>query len=63
MAAGADQFYAFNLVHLPTPAELEQQRLDRLLELRAVIESLRSEQARQDPLLTWAIAQEGTRTP
>jgi len=62
MAASADQFDAFN-DHLPTPAELEQQRLDRLLELRAVIESLRSEQAGKDSLLSWVIEQESTRTP
>ena len=63
MAASADQFNAFKCVHLPTPAELEQHRLDRLLELRAVIDSLRSEQAGKDPLLNWVIEQESTRTP
>ena len=63
MAASADLFNTFNLEHLPTPAELEQHRLDRLLELRAVIESLRSEQAGKDPLLSWVIEQESTRTP
>ena len=41
----------------PTPAELEQRRLDRLRELRAVIDSLRHD-TRQDPLLAWAAAQE-----
>jgi hypothetical protein len=63
MAASADQFDVFKLEHLPTPAELEQHRLDRLLELRAVIETLRSEQAGRDPLLAWVIEQEGNPTP
>ena len=63
MAVSADLFNTFNFEHLPTPAELEQQRLDRLLELRAVIESLRCEQAAKDPLMGWVIEQESTRTP
>jgi hypothetical protein len=62
MAVRADQFDAFKPEHLPTPAELEQHRLDRLLELRAVIDSLRSERAGKDPLLTWVIEQEAIRT-
>jgi len=33
-------------------------KLDRLRELRAVIESLRSERAAQDPLLAWIDEQE-----
>jgi len=63
MAASADRFEFLDSEYLPTPAELEQHRLDRLLELRAVIESLRSEQAGKDPLLDWVIEQEGTPTP
>jgi hypothetical protein len=49
-------------VHLqpcpPTPRELEQRKLDRLRELRAVIDSLREGAEHRDPLLAWAIAQE-----
>ena len=62
MAASADRFEFLNSAYLPTPAELEQHRLDRLLELRAVIETLRSEQVGKDPLLAWVIEQEGTPT-
>jgi hypothetical protein len=42
----------------PTPGELEQRKLDRLRELRAVIDSLREVPERRDPLLAWVIAQE-----
>jgi hypothetical protein len=59
MPVRANPFVTVNLLPCPpTPAELEQRRLDRLRELRAVIDSLRGEQASQDPLLAWAIAQE-----
>ena len=59
MALRANRLEAVDPVpFLPTPAELEQRRRDRLLELRGVIESLRSEQAGKDPLLSWAIEQE-----
>lgn len=63
MAVSADRFDILDSNDLPTPAELEQHRLDRLLELRAVIETLRSEQAGRDPLLAWVIEQEGNPTP
>ena len=62
MAVSADRFEFLDSENLPTPAELEQHRLDRLLELRAVIETLRSEQAAKDPLLAWVLEQEGTPT-
>ena len=42
----------------PTPAELEQRKVDRLRELRATIDALRGEQESQDPLLAWVKAQE-----
>ena len=62
MAASANCFEDFNLLHgVPSPAELEQRRLDRLRELRAVIESLRSERAGKDPLLCWVVDQENSR--
>jgi hypothetical protein len=35
-----------------------QHKLSRLLELRAVIDSLRSEHEARDPLLSWVIARE-----
>lgn len=38
-----------------TAAERERHRLDRLLELRATIEALRSEQTARDPLLAWVL--------
>ena len=37
------------------PAGLEQHKLDRLLELRAVIDSLRCEREASDPLLAWVV--------
>jgi hypothetical protein len=37
---------------------IAQHKLTRLLELRAVIDSLRSEHESRDPLLSWAIAAE-----
>jgi hypothetical protein len=64
MTANANRLEAFDLVRCtPTPAELEQRKLGRLRELRAVIESLRTEQADKDPLLAWAVEQEKTQNP
>jgi hypothetical protein len=37
---------------------IAQQKLTRLLELRAVIDSLRCEREARDPLLSWVIAGE-----
>jgi hypothetical protein len=37
---------------------IAQQKLSRLLELRAVIDSLRCEREARDPLLSWVVAQE-----
>lgn len=41
-----------------SPQELGQRKLDRLRELRAVIDSLRDERESNDPLLAWALGQE-----
>ncbi len=38
-----------------TPDDFEQQKLIRLLELRAVIDALRCESEARDPLLSWVI--------
>jgi hypothetical protein len=47
------------LAHRGAGAEvMPQQKLTRLLELRAVIESLRCEHESRDPLLSWVIASE-----
>ena len=63
MAASANRLESLNLMnHVPT-AQMEQHRLDRLLELRAVVESLRCEQAAKDPLLAWVIEQERNEAP
>ena len=40
------------------PEGLAQHKLSRLLELRAVIDSLRCEREAQDPLLSWIIERE-----
>ena len=37
------------------PPDLARQKLDRLRELRAVIDTLRCERESQDPLLAWII--------
>jgi hypothetical protein len=37
---------------------IAQQKLTRLIELRAVIDSLRCQQEAQDPLLSWVLASE-----
>jgi hypothetical protein len=44
-----------------TPLELEQLRLERLRELRATIDALRSEQQAADPLLAWVLEQQNAR--
>jgi len=41
-----------------SPEGLAQHKLSRLLELRAAIDSLRSERENQDPLLAWVMEQE-----
>ncbi len=46
-----------------TATEREQHRLDRLLELRATIDALRTEQTSRDPLLAWVIEQEHSEQP
>ena len=64
MSASANRLEVLNLLpSVPTPADLEQRKLDRLLELRAVIETLRSEPASEDPVLAWFIEQENTQNP
>jgi hypothetical protein len=64
MPANANRLEAYALVRCaPTRAELEQRKLGRLRELRAIIESLRTEQAGKDPLLAWVIDQEKTQNP
>jgi len=40
------------------PPNLARLKLDRLRELRAVIDTLRCERASQDPLLAWIIEQD-----
>jgi hypothetical protein len=40
------------------PDDPARHKLDRLRELRAVIETLRCERASQDPLLAWILEQE-----
>jgi hypothetical protein len=49
---------------LPPPPEIwpegfAQHKLSRLLELRAVIDAMRSEHETRDPLLAWVTAHEG----
>jgi hypothetical protein len=41
-----------------TPQELEQRRIDRLRELRAIVDALRCERETADPLLAWVRDQE-----
>ena len=45
------------------PDGLPRHKLDRLRELRAVIETLRCEREARDPLLTWIIEREGVELP
>lgn len=40
------------------PEGFTQHKLNRLLELRAVIDAMRSERETRDPLLAWVTAQE-----
>jgi hypothetical protein len=42
------------------PTDFAGQKLDRLLELRAVIDCLRRERESDDPLLDWVVARETT---
>ena len=42
------------------PEGFAQHKLNRLLELRAVIDVMRGEGGAQDPLLAWAMADERT---
>jgi hypothetical protein len=46
---------ALDVVPPSLTGEYDQQRLDRLRELRAVIDTLRSEQEMRDPLLAWVV--------
>jgi hypothetical protein len=39
---------------------LAEHKLSRLLELRAVIDAMRSDRESRDPLLSWAVAREHT---
>lgn len=44
-----------NAVPRSMAAEYDRQRLDRLRELRAVVDSLRRETESRDPLLAWVL--------
>jgi hypothetical protein len=44
------------------PPDLARHKLDRLRELRAVIDTLRCERESRDPLLAWIIEREGSET-
>jgi hypothetical protein len=44
------------------PPELARHKLDRLRELRAVIDTLRCASESRDPLLAWIIEREGSET-
>ena len=44
------------------PPDLARHKLDRLRELRAVIDTFRGEHEARDPLLAWIIEREGTET-
>jgi hypothetical protein len=46
---------ALDVVPCSPAGEYEQHRIDRLRELRAVIEALRHEQESRDPLLAWVL--------
>jgi hypothetical protein len=46
---------AFDVISRLKQVDHDQQRLDRLRELRAVIDSLRHEKESRDPLLAWVI--------
>jgi hypothetical protein len=47
---------------LPPDAD-SQHKLDRLRELRAVIDSLHGEREARDPLLAWVVARERAKSP
>jgi hypothetical protein len=59
MAPSAVRPLYLDLVSSPPGAsvELEQIKLDRLRELRATIDALRTEQTAADPLLAWVMRQ------
>jgi hypothetical protein len=44
-----------NVVPRFQPADFDEQRLNRLRELRAVIDALRQEKESRDPLLAWVL--------
>ena len=44
-------------------AEYQRQRVDRLRELRAVIDALRHEKEARDPLLAWVVQDNLSGTP
>jgi hypothetical protein len=57
--AHADRYAGTENHHMGVAAEaIAQQKLTRLLELRAVIDSLRCEHEARDPLLLWVVARE-----
>lgn len=60
MAQSAARPLYFDLVRSSPGAsvELGQIKLDRLRELRATIDALRTEQTAADPLLAWVMGQE-----
>lgn len=55
MASTQSAKLALNAVPRSLAEEYDHQRLDRLRELRAVIDTLRQETERQDPLLNWVM--------
>jgi hypothetical protein len=54
---------ALDVVPPSLAGEYDQQRLDRLRELRAVIDTLRSDQEMRDPLLAWVVQHGKTPQP
>jgi len=46
---------ALDVVPRSLAGEYDEHRLDRLRELRAVIDTLRHEQEKTDPLLAWVV--------
>jgi hypothetical protein len=59
--AGHLSFGAYAAAGIEPPG-LTRHKLDRLRELRAVIDSLRCESGSRDPLLAWIIEREETET-
>jgi hypothetical protein len=61
VSARADRHAQFDFAPSGVADEaIAQQKLTRLLELRAVIDSLRSDYEARDPLLAWVVASERT---